>query len=86
MNFVYLLQSESSRRFYVGSTDNLNRRVAEHQRGKSLATRGRDPWNLVYTEQFDSLADARRREFEIKRWKSAQAIRFLIAKRSSEPI
>jgi putative endonuclease len=78
MAFVYILQSESTGRFYVGSTDDLEKRISEHRRGKDLATRGRGPWKLVYQEQFEILADARRREYEIKQWKSAKLIRVLI--------
>jgi len=76
---LYILQSKKTYRFYVGSTNNLIRRMSEHQRGHNLATRGRGPWELVYQEQFNSLADARRREIEIKRWKSARMIAALIA-------
>ena len=79
MGTLYILQSQSTGRFYVGSTDNLGRRLNEHQRGKSLATRGRGPWNLVHSEQFESLAAARHREREIKRWKSARAIQAVLA-------
>jgi putative endonuclease len=78
MAFVYILQSETTGRFYVGSTNNLERRVGEHHRGKDLATRGHGPWKLVYQEQFEILADARRREYEIKQWKSSKLIRALI--------
>jgi putative endonuclease len=79
MGFVYILQSDSTGRFYVGSTDNLDRRLADHNSGKSLATRNRGPWSLAYSEQFPTLADARRREYEIKSWKSARMIRALLA-------
>jgi putative endonuclease len=75
---VYILQSETARRYYVGSTNELDRRVAEHERGHSRATRGRGPWKLVYSERFETLAEARRREIEIKQWKSANMIRALI--------
>ena len=74
MGFVYIIQSETSRRFYIGSTEDVERRLGEHQRGHSLATRGRGPWKLVHTEQFASLLEARGREFEIKRWKSSRMI------------
>jgi putative endonuclease len=76
---LYILQSNTTRRFYVGSTNDLTRRMAEHQRGHNLATRGRGPWELVYQEEFESLLDARRREIEIKRWKSSRMIAALIA-------
>jgi putative endonuclease len=78
MAFVYILQSETTRRFYVGSTNDLTRRQAEHTRGHSLATRGRGPWKLVYQEQRESLLDARSRELEIKHWKSSKMIEGLI--------
>jgi len=78
MAFLYILQSETTGRFYIGSTDDLERRLSEHLRGHSRATRGRGPWKLVYSEEFQSLLEARRRELEIKRWKSARMIQALI--------
>ena len=78
MAFLYILQSETKRRFYIGSTDDLERRLSEHLRGHSSATRGRGPWKLVHKEQFETLLEAHRRELEIKRWKSAKMIQVLI--------
>jgi putative endonuclease len=78
MATVYILQSKTTHRFYVGSTNDFARRMEEHQRGHSLATRARGPWELVYREQFETLVEARRRELEIKRWKSSRMIAALI--------
>ena len=78
MAFVYVLQSETTGRFYVGSTDDVERRLSEHMRGHSPATRGRGPWKLVLKEEFETLREARRRELEIKRWKSAKMIQALV--------
>jgi putative endonuclease len=78
MACVYILQSQSTRRFYVGSTNDLPRRLDEHARGHSLATRARGPWQLVYQETFLSLVEARRREHEIKQWKSSKRIAMLL--------
>ena len=75
---VYILQSKSSDQFYVGSTNDLTRRLSEHNRSHSLATRGRGPWELIYQEMCETLLDARRRELQIKKWKSAARIRELI--------
>jgi putative endonuclease len=83
MALLYILQSETTHRFYIGSTNDLARRLEEHGRGHSLATRGRGPWKLVYQEQFESLADARRRELEIKRWKSARLVASLVSTTAS---
>jgi predicted GIY-YIG superfamily endonuclease len=76
--FLYILQSQTSAKFYVGSTDNLDRRFAEHERGNTPFTRGRGPWSSVHREEFASLLESRRREGEIKRWKPSQQIRALI--------
>jgi putative endonuclease len=77
--YLYILQSQTSGKFYVGSTDDLDRRLSEHERGHTPSTRRRGPWKLVRKEQFASLLEARRRELEIKRWKSSRLIRALIA-------
>jgi len=76
---LYILQSEASGKFYVGSTDDLDRRLSEHARGHTPSTRGLGPWKLVYKEEFATLLEARRRELEIKRWKSSRLIRALIS-------
>ena len=81
MAFVYILQSQSSGRNYIGSTNDLDRRLSEHHRNHTPSTRGRGPWILVHQETFPTLPDARRREFEIKRWKSAKLVRELIDSR-----
>jgi putative endonuclease len=60
--FLYILQSETSGKFYVGSTDDLDRRLSEHARGHTPSTRGRGPWKLVHKEEFATLLEARRRE------------------------
>jgi putative endonuclease len=78
MGTLYILQSETSGQFYVGSTDDLDRRLSEHHRGHTPSTRGRGPWKLVYKGDFASLLEARRRELEIKKWKSAKLIHALI--------
>ncbi|MBI3670490.1 MAG: GIY-YIG nuclease family protein [Acidobacteria bacterium] len=79
MASVYILQSHSSGRYYVGSTNDLSRRLSEHDRAHSQATRGRGPWRLVHQESFPTLSEARWREHEIKGWKSSKLITKLIA-------
>jgi putative endonuclease len=74
---VYILQSKTTGRSYVGSTVDLARRLEEHGRGHSPATRGRGPWRLVHTEPFCDLPSARRREYQIKSWKSRRLIQAL---------
>ena len=62
MPVVYVLKSLSAEKTYVGSTDNLSRRLNEHNAGKGTFTKTFLPWRLVYKEECDNLSDARKRE------------------------
>ena len=59
---VYVLQSTVASKAYVGFTNNIERRIAEHNAGKHSYTKRYMPWILKYTEQFDNLREARERE------------------------
>jgi putative endonuclease len=78
MPAVYVLQSESNGKFYIGSAEDLPSRMAEHRRGHSPFTRNRGPWVLKYSEDHPILAAARRRERKIKSWKSHRSVQELI--------
>jgi putative endonuclease len=77
--FVYILFSQTLNKYYVGSTPDLNRRIAEHNRGKEKFTKTGVPWVLVYQEIFKELKEARKRESYIKRMKSRMFIENLIS-------
>ena len=64
MYYVYILENELQE-LYFGSTDNLRRRLDEHQSGKSIATKGHN-WTLIYYEAYRAEHDARVREQAIK--------------------
>ena len=82
MYFTYILQSESTGRYYIGSTDNLDHRVAQHNdpsyKGSKTTKRFKGPWKLVYAESSQTRSEAMSREREIKSWQSRQAISDLI--------
>lgn len=59
---VYILRSLAKARTYVGQTNNIDKRVAKHQQGLVNSTRSYRPWQLVYKEEFESRAEAMRRE------------------------
>ena len=79
MNYLYILKSAKNSRYYVGSTNDLDRRLAEHDRGKTKYTKYAGPFDLVYQEKFDTLKQARQREYQIKKLKSRKYIEYLIA-------
>jgi len=78
---LYILQSRTTGRFYTGHTNDLPRRLAEHESGQTQSTRNRGPWTLVHSEEFPTKEEAYARERQIKNWKSHKAIELLIAKR-----
>jgi putative endonuclease len=75
---VYIIQSQSSGRFYVGSTQDVQARLARHNQGRSSYTKAQRPWHLIYTEQFESRSEALNREYEIKKRKSKSFIETLV--------
>jgi putative endonuclease len=74
MWYVYALKSLTSGKLYIGMTQNIERRLAEHNAGKSKFTSGHTPWILVYSENVNDTTAARTRE---KYLKSAAGKRFL---------
>ena len=81
MTFIcYILYSVSANKFYVGHTDNLQRRLQEHNSGKTRYTSNiASDWEIKYVEAFESRAEAMKREKEIKSKKSRNYIEKLIA-------
>ena len=75
---LYILQSESSGRFYVGQTKHLDERLHYHNANYSSAIKNRGPWKLVYTEVYATRSEAVRREQEIKRQKDRRYIEALV--------
>jgi putative endonuclease len=73
---VYVLYSEERDRYYVGQTENLERRVQEHRKRKNL---GAIDWKAVYFETYAVRSDAVRRETEIKSKKRKSYIQALVA-------
>jgi putative endonuclease len=69
---VYILYSKKIDRYYVGISSNLEWRLQQHNRGLSPYTRGKGPWEIVYSKEFPSRSAAQVREKEIKNWKSRE--------------
>jgi putative endonuclease len=76
--YVYILANEIGGTLYIGVTNDLVRRVAEHRLKlvKSF-TRKYDVARLVYFEQFDDAENAIRREKRLKKWNRAWKIRVI---------
>jgi putative endonuclease len=59
---VYVLFSPSHGRFYRGITNDVQRRLAEHNAGRVYATARYVPWEMILQESFEDHASARARE------------------------
>lgn len=78
MFYVYILQSESKHRLYVGKTNNLKRRVKEHNDGQNLSTKAYMPWTIIFYEAYLNKDDASRREKYLKTSQGKQAVRRML--------
>lgn len=76
MFYVYVLRSKKDRKLYFGYTNNLERRIKEHNLGMVESTKYRRPLKCVYYEAYTSRSDAVKREHNLKL--RARALRQLI--------
>ncbi|KKW46695.1 MAG: GIY-YIG nuclease superfamily protein [Parcubacteria group bacterium GW2011_GWB1_56_8] len=66
MYYTYVIGSRKSGYWYTGSTNDLRKRLKQHNEGKSTWTKNRTPWDLVYYEACRNEDDARSREKYLK--------------------
>ena len=78
MFYAYLLQSEPTGRFYIGSAVDPEARLVVHNRGHTPSTRSNRPWRLVWMESFVTRAEAVHRERYLKSQKSRIVLQALV--------
>ena len=66
MFYVYVLKSLKNGDIYIGSTDDLRKRLKYHNGGLARATKPNRPWMLIYYEAYQDKRDATRREKQLK--------------------
>ena len=66
MHYVYVIKSIKNGSLYVGRTDDLRRRIEEHNKGKSAFTNRGKPYELVYYEAYKDSREAVKRECRLK--------------------
>jgi len=71
MSYIIYIVECADKSFYIGCTNNLEKRIKQHNESKWGAhyTKLRRPVILKYSEEFKTLKKARRRETEIKGWR-----------------
>ncbi|MBU0709921.1 MAG: GIY-YIG nuclease family protein [Candidatus Omnitrophica bacterium] len=66
MYYVYIIKSERNNNIYVGNSNNVAKRLTEHNRGDVSSTKNHTPYKLVYYEAFLDRKDAIGRERKLK--------------------
>ncbi|MBZ5529049.1 MAG: GIY-YIG nuclease family protein [Acidobacteriia bacterium] len=75
---VYILQSQTTSRYYIGQTANVEERLAYHNANYSKSLRNRGPWQLVHREEFVTRSEVMKRERQLKSWKDRAMIERLV--------
>jgi putative endonuclease len=65
--FVYVLYSDDFDRYYTGMAEDTEKRLKQHNAGKTKSTKAYRPWRKIFEEMLPSRAEARKREIY---WKS----------------
>lgn len=79
MNYVYIVEC-SDGTLYTGWTNNLEKRVKDHNEGKGAKyTKARRPVTLVYYEEFESKEEAMKREYAIKQMSRSEKLKLTLS-------
>ena len=72
--YTYIIESHSNFRWYIGHSNDIERRLTEHNSGQNKSTRGKGPWKLIFLRNFDNNLDANRFELKLKKLRNKKFI------------
>ncbi|PIQ89712.1 MAG: excinuclease ABC subunit C [Candidatus Omnitrophica bacterium CG11_big_fil_rev_8_21_14_0_20_42_13] len=78
MNYVYVLLSLKDHKFYIGFSEDVKKRLADHNAGRNTSTKSRRPFELIYYEAHFSKEDALRREVYFKTTKGKSTLKQML--------
>lgn len=78
MVFVYVIQSLLNKAYYIGISKDVEKRLLEHNKGKTRSTKERKPFKLIHKEKFNNYKEARLREIELKSFKGGNSFKELL--------
>lgn len=85
--YLYILASAGvENRRYVGTTENLERRIAKHNRREVRSTKAYAPWIVIYRETYSTKTEARKRELELKKNTKKRLLLFRAIEKKNAPI
>ncbi len=77
--YVYILKSDTSGNYYVGSSQNPEKRLQFHNTVEKGFTSRYRPWRIIFKKEYESKSEALRTERKIKSWKSRKMIEEIIS-------
>ncbi len=77
VGYLYILETEGNR-YYIGSTNNIERRLFEHRLGKTKSLRYLLPIKLVFSQKYNSIRVAKKIELKLKKYKNKSIIQRII--------
>ncbi len=75
MYFTYIIESQSTARWYYGHTDNIDRRIHEHNTNHTKSTKNKGPWKIIFIRSFPIRQGACNFEFKLKKSRNKAFIR-----------
>ena len=78
MFYVYILESKCDNSFYIGQTEDLEKRLDFHNQGLSKYTSRKTPWHIVYFEECKTRTEAIKRERFLKKQRNRDFYKRLI--------
>ena len=80
MYCVYVIRSVSTDKIYTGHTNNLERRIMEHNFRNNRFTSNKGPWKLIYKEEYPNRSLAMKQEKFLKSGKGREFLKQLLNK------
>jgi putative endonuclease len=68
MFYFYILYSASRDIYYKGVTEDVNQRLAQHNKGETQSTKSGCPWEIVFVQSFTEKRGVLKRELQVKKW------------------
>ena len=78
MYTVYVLRSLKDGRRYIGYTSNVDRRLKEHDAGRTESTKYRRPWEMIYSESYTTEKEAKEREKFFKSGRGREELEMIL--------
>ena len=86
--YVYVIYNNVFNKIYIGQTNNLDKRIIEHNEkfGNHYTAKFPENWELIYKEEFKTRQEAIKREKQLKSCQGREFIRKLVKIKNSAPL